>query len=138
MTEDPQNPFRTPEGYFDSLEERIMARVTEQKDEGKPSIKVVRILKPVLGLVASFAIAYLILYYPIHHFSSKNYMSEGMDIESAEEEYITDYTSMDDNSIYLALTIDTDQDEATIYNDEFIGYLASELTDLDVYSEIQN
>ena len=52
------NPFRAPEGYFDALEDRVMARIAADAAEQPQRRPVWRILKPALALAAAFAIIF--------------------------------------------------------------------------------
>lgn len=54
-----KNPFTTPEGYFESLGDRVMSRV---KEEDKPKrVSVLQTLKPYLGLAGLFVFAMLVV-----------------------------------------------------------------------------
>lgn len=54
-----KNPFTIPEGYFESLGDRVMERV---KEENKPKqVSVLRALKPYLGLAGLFVFAMLVV-----------------------------------------------------------------------------
>ena len=52
-----ENPFKLPEGYFDSLEDRMLARIAEEQQEPRQH-PVWRILKPALALAATFALIF--------------------------------------------------------------------------------
>ena len=53
------NPFRMPEGYLDSFEDRLMARLAAEETEAtQPKRPVWRILKPALTLAAMFALIF--------------------------------------------------------------------------------
>ena len=55
------NPFRVSEGYFDSLEDRMMARIAAEDAAlaaERPRRPVWRILKPALTLAAMFALIF--------------------------------------------------------------------------------
>lgn len=70
MTSLPENtnPFKTPEGYFENFTDRLMARLElEQEVLNPPSKKVMlfRYLRPAMALAASFALIFLLVYYPV-------------------------------------------------------------------------
>jgi hypothetical protein len=56
-------PFQVPEGYFDSLSDRIMERIDQE--ELSTSQKVLRYIKPVLSMAASILIIFSIIYVPV-------------------------------------------------------------------------
>lgn len=54
---DKKNPFSTPEGYFESFEEKMMAKINEEKP-AKP--KVIQMVKPYLYIAAGFLLLFTI------------------------------------------------------------------------------
>ena len=50
--------MRMPEGYLDSFEDRLMARIAAEEQEEAPRRPVWRILKPALALAATFALIF--------------------------------------------------------------------------------
>jgi len=52
-----KNPFTVPDGYFDTLEDRVMSRMKETHRE----TTLLRILKPYFGLAALFAFAMIVV-----------------------------------------------------------------------------
>jgi hypothetical protein len=54
-----ENPFRMPEGYLDSFEDRLMARIAaEEKPAVSRTVRFWTVLKPVLTLAAMFALIF--------------------------------------------------------------------------------
>lgn len=62
-----ENPFGTPEAYFDTFSERLNSRI---QAEEKPVTRQrwLNIFKPVVGLAASFALVFFLLYVPLENF----------------------------------------------------------------------
>jgi hypothetical protein len=56
-TYEQRNPFSVPEGYFDSLEDRVMSRVREE--ERPRRTRLTRVLRPFMGWAALLAIVVL-------------------------------------------------------------------------------
>ena len=54
-----KNPFSVPEGYFDSLEDRIMIRV--RKEERSRRARLLRVFKPFMGWAALVAVVVLVM-----------------------------------------------------------------------------
>ena len=54
-----QNPFRVPEGYFDSFADRLMQQLPEQQEQEVKPAKTVRMkaLRPILVAAACVAVA---------------------------------------------------------------------------------
>ncbi len=54
-----ENPFRMPEGYLDSFEDRLMARIaTEEQPATSRKVRFWTVLKPALTLAAMFALVF--------------------------------------------------------------------------------
>ncbi len=134
-----ENPFDVPEGYFDTMEDRIEERIRAEENEGAPGQKFIRIIKPILGLAASFALAFLLIYYPITKILSK-YTGETIDQTGERtklnEELLTGCGYLDENMFFLALT--SKEETADFESDEILSFLTSELDDYEVYAEIIN
>lgn len=138
-----KNPFKTPENYFDSIEDRIMQTIDNEEKAKKHSGtgKVYRLLKPVLGIAASLALVFLLVYYPAKYFSSDQLAktpttdttnSEGNDF------YSIVISSIDENALVLTLASEEESGQEEINPDEVIAYLSSDMNDVEIYSEIQN
>jgi hypothetical protein len=65
-----EQPFITPNGYFDNLEDQILLKI-DQQNEPKQTKNLFFYLKPVIGIAASFALVYLLVSYPIKLINSK-------------------------------------------------------------------
>ncbi len=136
-----KNPFRTPDNYFDSIEDRVMGTIEfeSKKNTASKSNKIFRLLKPVLGLAASFALVYILAYYPIKYFSPNNLVkSEITDSASQMDEYSLNLSLIDENSLISAIFNDETDTLSEIKPDELLAYLSTEMTDLEIYTEIQN
>ncbi len=133
------NPFKTPDQYFDSIEDRILERIEHGTPAPKKisSTKVLQLLKPVLGLVASFSLIYLLVYYPINHFLPKTITTDTT-APTLADEYTFLFSSFDENTVVDAILSDQKTYVSEINPDEVLAYLSSGLNDLEIYSEIQN
>jgi len=59
-----EQPFKTPEGYFEMLEQQIFARIDEDEN-GKKAVGLLFYLKPILTIAACLVAAFLLVYFPI-------------------------------------------------------------------------
>ncbi|HCY42254.1 MAG TPA: hypothetical protein DHV48_13010 [Prolixibacteraceae bacterium] len=137
------NPFRTPDHYFDTIEDRIMGAIEHEAKKKTTSAtgKIFQLLKPVLGLAASFAVIYLLAYYPIKYFSPKSMVkSETTNISSPEtlDAYTFNVSLIDENSLVSTIFSDETDTLSEIKPDELLAFLSTEMTDLEIYTEIQN
>ena len=139
-----ENPFRTPDNYFDSIEDRVMGTIKYEakKKSTSGSGKIVQLLKPVFGIAASIALVCMLAYYPIKYFSPKSMVkSEVKDTTSRDvmdDDYSFNLSMIDDNSLAEAIIDDEIEPTIEINKDEVLAYLSTEMTDLEIYSEMQN
>jgi len=136
-----QNPFRTPDNYFEVLEDRIMGNILDQTKKKSSSSKIIRFMKPALGLAASFTLIYMLGYYSINTFLLKDTVKiEQTDITGTDSlnNYSISLASIDENSLINAIFTEETDIFAETNPDEFLAYLATGLNDVEIYSEIQN
>jgi hypothetical protein len=118
-------PFRIPEAYFESLEDRVMARIAaeEQADVRKKS-PVWAVLRPALTLAAMFALVFGMGYGVLsltHTLDRGTGTTEVSGYATVEEEMI--------NPVSLINYYQTDPEEDTELDEEtIINYLATELS----------
>jgi len=142
MKQSKTNPFRTPDRYFDSLEDRIMGRIEHDiKRKKSTSSRVIQFLKPALGLAASFTLVYLLVYYPMNSFLSKTTAkAEITDTAATEifEDNPLSFLSIDENTLINAIFSDETSNVSEINQDDMLAYLSSGMNDVEIYSEITN
>jgi hypothetical protein len=137
------NPFRTPDHYFDSIEDRVMGQIEYEakRKTSSGSRKIYQLLKPVLGLAASFALIVMLAYYPLKYFSPESIV-ESQTIDSSAAETMDPYSfhiAMIDESAFLNTLFAEEESTSTkLDQDELLAYLSTEMTDLEIYAEIQN
>ena len=136
------NPFGVPEGYFEMLEERIVARIEEEERGLTPKMKVIRLVKPLLGLAASFVLVYLLVSYPLRTLMPVQMATQSTEEANATGEYIPDVEKdiladpffVEETAFFEALT----NEETTVDfdDDEIMSIVASEMDDYAVYAEL--
>ena len=136
-------PFRVPDDYFDTLEERIDARIVNESENISKKRKVIRMLKPVLAMAASFALIFMLVYYPLSVFLP-NYLAKQNEVNVDQSDSITEddllfsYFSISDESLYDALNDTTEQADSAINADEMLDYLSTAMNETEIYAELQN
>lgn len=137
----PKNPFQTPEGYFDTLEDRIMLGIKLSEKPTPKSSRIIHFLKPALGLVASLSLVYLLVYYPGNHSLLKN-GSKTVQTDTSNsdvpEAYSLSFLSLDENTLLNTITSDETNGSSQLSSDAVLAYLSTGTNDLELYSEIQN
>ena len=122
------NPFRMPEGYLDSLEDRLMARIAEEDAAASTTERqrpVWRILKPALTLAAMFALIFGMGYGVLSLTHTAN--------RSVKADPEAGYASVVDEWIRPASLINYYEMDSPAVEDELdeetlVNYLASELS----------
>lgn len=133
------NPFEVPEGYFETLEDRIQAKITAETSLPTRKQKVIQLVKPILGLAASFALVFLLVHYPISKFMpwyAAQQGSEQTDEFQMEEEYFTSASFTDGYALLQALNNSENNHE--FETTEIITFLSTELNDYEIFAEIIN
>lgn len=88
-----KNPFSVPDGYFESLEDRVMERVQEVKKPKRPSV--LQVLKPYLGFAGLFVFAMVVVQLLLPRFVDEDRMlakkvEQKAPVEQEEEEWVFD------------------------------------------------
>ncbi len=128
------NPFKTPDGYFENLQDRIDARIEAEDTIVSKRTQIIRILKPVLSLAASFALIFLLVYYPLNKFLPK-YLNSTQVVEINEFDLDYDFVNSFSNDLSLIEYI-SQSDEEVEPSDEIYAYLSVEMTDAEFYNEL--
>ncbi len=134
------NPYRLPNGYFDTFSDRLMSRIEQQENTYSKKSKringlgIMKYLRPALAMAASFAIIFLLIYIPVSTVSPK--ISHNQEQEkSIEFDYLNYY--------YVSSNVLVDIFENEYINDEYIqdelveAYLLASMTEYDFYELIE-
>ena len=118
------NPFRMPEGYLESFEDRLMARIAAEAEE-KPKRRIWVVLKPALTLAAMFALIFGMGYgvLSLTHTAQRNNVPSGAsDYATVVEELIRPA------SLINYYEMDGQSTEEELDDETLVDYLASELS----------
>ncbi|MBQ9232060.1 MAG: hypothetical protein IJ190_12930 [Prevotella sp.] len=98
-----QNPFRVPEGYFDSFADQVMAQLPER--EGKPVAKRVA-LRPWMYAAATLVVAIFSVAVYFTHVAGEEESPQQAYATNVSETYMdeaADYAMIDNTEIYACL-----------------------------------
>ena len=132
-----ENPFGVPDNYFDDFSARLQTKIHAEKEVlPEKKDKIIRLLKPALGLVASFALIFLLVYWPLNEFMD-NRMTETLppQPEFMEDQYLSLVESIDEESFY-ALLEQTDK-QAQLTDEEWMDYINNNISEYDIYLETE-
>ena len=125
------NPFRMPEGYLDSFEDRLMARLAaEETEAAQPKRPVWRILKPALTLAAMFALIFGMGYgvLSLTHTLGRGIGTTTSDTYATAEEEMIRPVSL----INYYQTAESEEESADLDEETLLNYLATELSFADL------
>lgn len=136
-----ENPFRAPENYFDDFSARLNAKIEAEKESETPvkSGRIIRFLKPALGLAASFALIFMLVYWPLNKFSPKNELASSSTTPSeslTETEYAMMVGSLDENSFYEL--IETPAEQVEFSDEELLNYVTANTSEYEIFVESNN
>jgi hypothetical protein len=121
-------PFKVPEGYFESFADRMMQRIDEEESSKNKGRGIIRYLRPVLAMAASFAIIFLMVYVPVRIFSPNETVLQAEQYHNGFSEIISFYM-INDHAIVQAF----EKDDTYDYEDEFIeSFLLASMSEYDL------
>ena len=132
-----EHPFNVPEHYFDDFSARLQSKLeTKKKVLPKPGGRVIRLLKPAIGLAASFLLVVLLVYWPIKSFLP-GYLVKNNDTETTtvedEDPYRAIIESIDENTFFAIL--EEPAQEASFNDEELMNYISSNMSEYEIYLE---
>ncbi len=110
-----QNPFRTPDGYFESFTNRLMARIAEEAPQQRESVKVHAVVVPLWRRVMRYAAAVAVAVFCVgggtllyNRLQNQEQALQNDQLEYAwdddELDEVLDYEMLDNNQIAYYLT----------------------------------
>jgi len=127
-----ENPFRVPPYYFDDFPARLQMKIEEDvRVVPLQQNRLIRYLKPALGLAASFLLVFMLVYVPMRKFSRDHFAHQSKGVELTEDEqYVSWLERMDENSFYALLN---EPGTAEPFSSEDLEmYINTNVTDYDV------
>ncbi len=114
-----ENPFKVPEGYFDTLSDRVMDRINREEPEKKVRIR--QIIRPQLALAAAILGFALISYTFVRVFTPGSTTGEYYDLATLEKiSYFYDESTL----MEMIPSEDGTESEEDLWVDDAIDYLA--------------
>ena len=130
-------PFKVPENYFDDFSARLNNRLeAERYAVPKPQNRFIQILKPALGLAASFALIFMLVYWPLKNFSPNQEADSSTEYDISDMEYINMMEEIDEYSFYALLEEPSKQVNFT--DDDIASYLQTNSSEYEISTETHN
>lgn len=132
-----ENPFAVPDNYFDNFSARLQTKIAAEKATvPKPTTRIIQFLKPVISLAASFAIIFLLVYWPLKTFGPKEMANAEINSDWSDNEFLNVIENLDENSFYALL--DEDADEMKFSDDDLVAYVSANFSDYEIYMNTEN
>lgn len=130
-----ENPFRTPENYFEDFSARLQIKLETEKEKGstKTQSRIIQLLKPALGLAAGFALIFMLAYWPLTKLTSQQAKNSSNQTDETDMIFTSLVEGMDENSFFAML----DESESTVQlsDDDLANYLGTNSSEYEIYSE---
>jgi hypothetical protein len=132
-----ETPFRTPDNYFDDFSARMdLARKQEENNPLEKKTNIIQILKPALGLAASFALIFMLVYVPLKTFIP----SDQTVIVQSEDYSDTDFLNIIediDESSFFALLDDVSQ-SSELTEDDLSIYVSANFSSYEIFEKLED
>lgn len=133
-----ENPYRTPEYYFDDFSARLQMQIEAEKRASKPNkVNFIQILKPALGLAASFALIFMLVYVPLKTFVPHK-MNTVAESSNELDNGILNYIEDIDESAFVTLLNESESNETEFSEDELALYVSANFSDYEIYENLEN
>lgn len=136
-----KQPFEVPAGYFETFEDRMEAQINALDEKPDMRRTIVRILKPIAGLAASFLLIMLLVKYPLSHlntvFTAQNQSSQVDEDDYWQELFLTNSSFLDDQKLVQSITA-ADNESSPAHSEEIISIISTEMNDYEIIAELSN
>jgi hypothetical protein len=132
-----ENPFGTPKNYFDDFSARMHTKLEAEKHpvpNKKP--RIIQFLKPAFGLAASFALIFMLVYFPLKKFTATQSSEIVVATEYSNSEFLNVVEDLDESSFFALLEESEADDNFT--NDELLLYVSANFNDYEIFEYTEN
>ncbi|MEN8117242.1 MAG: hypothetical protein ABFS16_09700 [Bacteroidota bacterium] len=131
-----ENPFVTPENYFDDFSARLHMKIEAEKSAvPKKQFRIINILKPAIGLAASFALIFLLVYWPLKTFMPMQVAETAEQTEYSDYEILNIVEDMDEGSFFALLE---ESNGTNKFSDEdLVAYVSANFTDYEIFENTE-
>jgi hypothetical protein len=130
-----ENPFGTPDNYFDDFSARLHTRLeAEKKVVPTKQGRIIRFIKPAIGLAASFVLVALLVYWPVKLYLSTEIADNNLQPDLYEEEFSSMVVeSIDENSFFTLL--DEQENGIEFSEEDLMSYVSTNISEYEIYTE---
>lgn len=135
-----EEPFGTPKNYFDDFSARLHTKIaTEKQAEPEKKPRVIQLLKPFIGLAASFALIFMLVYVPLKTFVSGDITKVAQTTEyiDSDSDLINVLEDLDESS-FITLLEDETESSNDFTAEELTLYVSANFTDYEIFEFTEN
>jgi hypothetical protein len=130
-------PFRTPDNYFDDFSARMHTMIEAEKlSVPEKKLRFIHYLKPALGLAASFALIFMLVYVPLKTFIPSEITIVAETSEYSDSEVLNVLEGLDESSFFTLLNEPKTDDSFT--DEELVLYVSANFTDYEIFEYTEN
>jgi hypothetical protein len=129
-----ENPFGVPEGYFDKFPARLKIRMDAEEKTDTKKIRFIQVLKPVVGLAASFALIFMLVYWPLKTFTPDQVAENSAETEMTDADYMSVLERIDEDS-FFALLDEQPAEEIEFSDEELLAYVSVNISEYEMYAD---
>ncbi|MCK3683287.1 hypothetical protein [Maribellus sp. YY47] len=130
-----ENPFGTPNHYFDDFSARLQVRM---EAEAAPSVPrrsgIIHLLKPALGLAASFALIMMLVYVPLRIFTPDK-INQVAEVTDTTDTNFLNIIEKIDEATFVALLNDSES-ENDLTDDDLALYVSANFSDYELFENL--
>jgi len=132
-----ENPFGTPNHYFDDFSARLQARMEAETFSSVPKrSRIFQLLKPTVGLAASFALIFMLVYVPLRLFVPKEINQVAEVADTSDASFLNIIEKIDEVSFFALL--DDDESGNDFTDDDLALYVSANFTDYELYENLKD
>lgn len=130
-----ENPFRTPENYFEDFSARLQIKLDAEKEGTvKTQSKIIQFLKPALGLAAGFALIFMLAYWPLTKLTTNQQAKNSITQTDEIDMLLTSLVEgMDEDSFFAML--DESESAFQLSDEDMANYLNTNSSEYEIFSE---
>jgi hypothetical protein len=131
------SPFRVPEGYFDSFDDRIMKKIDIDGGKKGRFVSLVRVLKPILAVAASILLVYIVVN---TQFSRQDVSKElaASTTNTMKDDSTFNFSLIDESTLVNTIFSDEKSKSSEVNSEDMLAYLSSGLNEVQICTAIQN
>lgn len=126
-----------PPHYFDDFPARLQYKLEQEftAAPAEPRGKIIRLLKPIMGLAASFLLIFMLVYWPLQILTPQKMASGSENATDLDDNLLHLLENVDEPTFYTLL--ENEPEKVTFNDEELISYLSTTQSEFEIYMQIK-